>query len=139
MDQLFALVAYRLGISPEMLPVYIGVIIALANVGGKSIPVSATGPLGVLRKICLVIGLYVPQKITPGVSTKTVAASIAATLPDTVIQEASDQLTDSVKGGGVGGNVATALADVANDSVVSAEPRAVGPFEAQRDKETLDE
>lgn len=143
MDYIFTLIAHRLGIAPEMLVLYLGILVAIANVLGKTIPVSATGPLGIVRKVCLVIGLYVPQKITPNLSTKTIASSIAVTLPDEVIKSSAERLPSSVQLGMEAGDVAAALNDAihgrtpgkrysegapAQDSIVPDEFRTDGPF-----------
>lgn len=37
--------------------------VAVAQLIGKAIPDTATGPLGVIRQIAKVIGLYVPNKV----------------------------------------------------------------------------
>ena len=111
-DQILLFIATYLGVSSETLPIYIGIVVAIANVVGKQIPSSAIGWLGIVRKICLVIGLYVPQKVTATVSTKNVAEAMAATLPDTVIKSASNQLPTAVQIGTEAGDVAGTLMDI---------------------------
>lgn len=125
-------------------------VVTAANLIGKSIPSAATGPLGVLRKVLLVIGAYVPQRITPGVTSKTVAEAVTATLPDRILKEASNVLPSAVRTGTDAGQVARAIVDVARglepgrgytegespapDSIVPDEYRTDGPFQKQKGK-----
>lgn len=113
MESIILLIAAKLGISPELLPVYLGVLIAVSNLLGKSIPASATGPLGIVRKVALVVGLYIPQRLTPGVTTKNVAAAIAAEVPDAVIKAGSDQLKEAVATGVATGVVSSQIREIA--------------------------
>jgi hypothetical protein len=56
--------------------------IILASMGsralGNYIPESATGVVGMVRKLAKVFGLYVANRITPGVSTSDVASALIA-------------------------------------------------------------
>lgn len=127
MDAITAFIVMQLGIDPATFGLILGVIIAIANLVGKSIPSSSTGALGVVRKICLVIGLYVPQKVTSNLSTKNVAEAMAATLPDGVIKEAADSLPSAVKIGTDFGSVAGALVSVARGDKPSRPYETGGP------------
>lgn len=147
-NSILPFIATRLGLNPETLVALIGIIIAVANLLGKTIPSSATGFLGVVRKICLVIGLYVPQQVTSNVSVKNVSEAVAATLPDSVIKNASDRLPSAVQIGTATGDVAGALLDIAKGkslghpyvpgespepgSTVPDEFRTDGPFQKQK-------
>lgn len=57
--------------------------LALLSMGcrfvGKSIPDDTTGILGVIRKVCKFLGLYVSNKVTSGVTTNDVVKSLTAT------------------------------------------------------------
>jgi hypothetical protein len=86
------------------------VIVTLSNLLGRIIPDSATGPLGVARKIAKVIGLYLGNRVTPGVSTNTVSRAIAATIPDSTLKYASANLSDAVEDGKPVGSVADEIA-----------------------------
>lgn len=50
----------------------------VANAIGRLIPDSATGIPGFIRKVCKVIGIYVPNRITPQDSTVSVAKEVLA-------------------------------------------------------------
>jgi len=150
MDQIVNAIASYLGINPALVPLILMVIVAIANLIGKSIPASAVGWKGYVRKIALVIGLYVPQRITPGVTTKNVASAIAAEVPDETIRAGASQLPTAVQTGVAAGVVAEALNDIAHgrtpgkpyvdgkspepDSVVPDEFRTDGPFQKQKGK-----
>jgi hypothetical protein len=61
-EVLLAFIAAKVGVDVVSLLALVGALVALANVIGKMIPDDATGPLGIVRKVCKVIGLYVPNK-----------------------------------------------------------------------------
>lgn len=63
-DQLLAIAAAHLGLSPAATVAALGILVGVANLVGKAIPDDATGVLGTVRKACKVIGLYVPNKTT---------------------------------------------------------------------------
>jgi len=130
MDSVILFIADKLGIDPLLLPVYLGLLVAVANVVGKSIPASATGALAYVRKVAPFIGLYVPQKITPGVTTRTVAKAIAAEIPDVNIKAAANQLHESVETGIPAGQMNLGPAE---GSIVPEEYR-TDPFKAQKSK-----
>lgn len=150
MDALINLLAGKLGIDPVLVPLYLGVLVAVANLLGKSIPVSATGALGIVRKVALVIGLYVPQRITPNVTTKNVAEAVAAEVPDSAIKHSANRLPNAVETGIAAGVVARAIVDAAQHktpgreyvpgespeegSIVPDEFRTDGPFQRQKGK-----
>jgi hypothetical protein len=137
MDDLVNFLAGLLGVSPAVLPLILAVIVALANLAGKLIPDSATGPLGILRKVCKIVGLYITNRVTPNVSTGDVTRALAATLPDDVITEASRQLPSAVKIGTDFGAVARALAEAAGtrtSAVRSPRVAGSGPFAAAKAK-----
>lgn len=134
MNDIVDYVAALLGVDPVLLPLILGVIVALANLAGKLIPDSATGPLGILRKVCKVVGLYITNRVTPSVSTGDVTRALAATLPDDVIVDASQQLSSAVKAGTNFGAVAATLAEVAGARTVTRSSRVTSPFAATKAK-----
>lgn len=71
--------ARLLGINPATLVLLLWIIVQAANVGARLIPNDATGYLGVLRKICALIGLYVSSRITSGVTVNDTAKAVIET------------------------------------------------------------
>jgi hypothetical protein len=61
MDSILTTVAGALGISPITLVLLLGVVVAVCNLVGKLIPDDATGTLGLVRKVCKVLGLYISR------------------------------------------------------------------------------
>lgn len=51
-----------LGLSPIVVAVIVGLILAFERVG-KAIPDSATGVLGIVRKMSKILGLYTTNKV----------------------------------------------------------------------------
>lgn len=149
-DFIFNFIQSTTGLDPTTFALVLGVLVAVCNLLGKLIPDSATGPLGILRKVCKVLGLYITNRLTPGVSAGDVTRSIAATLPDHVIQEASGSLAGAVKTGIEAGSIAASIVDVAHGrtpgrsyipgespepgSTVPNEFRTDGPFGAGKKK-----
>lgn len=149
-DAITNFIALRLGIDPATLVLILGVVVAVCNLLGKLIPDSATGWLGTLRKVCKVLGLYITNRLTPTVSAGDVTRSIAATLPDSTIKDASDKLPSAVK---IGTDFGTVAADIValgkkpgksastpgapkQGDVVPDQYRTDGPFAAQKKKGT---
>jgi len=89
-EQIIPMLAERFGIAPSHVVFAIMVAVAIANLVGRVIPDDATGILGIIRKVCKFIGLYVPNTITPGVTTNDVAkaalSQTAEELPREVVQ-----------------------------------------------------
>lgn len=120
MDSLIMFLAAKLGVTPELVPLYVGLIIAAANLLGKRIPASATGPLGLLRQVALVVGLYIPQRLTPRVTTQNVTAAIAAEVDDSTIKVAAEQLPAAVA---TNSNITGGIVSTALDQVVQSQER----------------
>lgn len=72
MDILYS-VASALGISPTWMATLIPITIMLFNLLGRLIPDTATGPLGILRKVAKVLGLYLSNRIEPGITVNSAA------------------------------------------------------------------
>lgn len=81
MDSMVSYVAGLLGISPVTLILVLGVVVAVCNLVGKLIPDDATGTLGLVRKVCKVLGLYVSTRITSGVTVNDTARVVAGVSP----------------------------------------------------------
>ena len=79
--------AALLGVEPSTALLIVGLIVAFANLGGRLIPDDATGFLGVVRKLCKIIGLYASNRITSGLTVNEVART---TVP--IIEQVGDQL-----------------------------------------------
>jgi len=74
-------IAKLLGVQPSTLVLLIMVIGTIANAAARLIPQDATGPLAVVRKIAAVIGVYVPSRVTSGVSVTDVAQAALGAPP----------------------------------------------------------
>ena len=94
-------IAAWLGIQPSSALLLVGLVVTAANLGGRVIPDTATGPLGVVRRICKLIGLFVPNRVAPNVSVNDVAkAVITRKTPDlaaTVTSEVKEVLRDQIE------------------------------------------
>lgn len=69
----FDLIQEIFGISAEQLAIILVVISLVCRVTGKLIPDSATGILGLVRKVVKFVGLQVENRIEPGVTTEDVS------------------------------------------------------------------
>lgn len=76
-----------LGVEPSTALLLLAFLVALANLVGRLIPDDATGILGVVRKLCKVIGLYASNRIASGLTVNEVART---TVP--IIEQVGDQL-----------------------------------------------
>ena len=76
-----------LGVEPSTALLLVAFLIALANLVGRLIPDDATGPLGLLRRVCKIIGLYASNRIASGLTVNEVART---TVP--IIEQVGDQL-----------------------------------------------
>lgn len=72
--------AAALGLEGVTLLAALSVLSIVCRLIGKSIPDSETGALGLIRKICKLLGLYVSNRLTPTVTTND-AARAAARIP----------------------------------------------------------
>jgi hypothetical protein len=85
MDSILTTVAGALGISPLTLVLLLGVVVAVCNLVGKLIPDDATGTLGLVRKVCKVLGLYISTRITDGVTVNDTARVVAGIQPKSTV------------------------------------------------------
>lgn len=76
-----------LGVEPSTALLLLAFLVALANLVGRLIPDDATGILGVVRKLCKIIGLYASNRIASGLTVNEVART---TVP--IIEQVGDQL-----------------------------------------------
>lgn len=109
MEQILLFLPNLLGLDPEMAALALGVLVAIANLVGKAIPDSATGPLGIVRKVCKVLGLYIGNKVTPTINNNDVARAVAATVPDLILKDAAQRLPEAVRTGEAAGEVAESI------------------------------
>lgn len=87
-------VAGWLNVEPSTLLFYLALIGTTANIVSRLIPDDQPGWLGTVRRIATVIGLYVPNRVTSGVTVTDVAKAIVAKGEHEVvtkIQEAAAQ------------------------------------------------
>jgi hypothetical protein len=112
MEQLILLIPNLLGIDPGQFALWLVVIVTVANVVSKLIPESATGWLGVVRKIASIVGIALANRITPNVSSKDISKAIAAGIPDSTVKEAADKLQEAVNTGFGSAAFAEAIVDV---------------------------
>ena len=63
-----AYIATQTGIAPATLVLWLGLLVSAANVTSRLIPDDAVGWLGVMRKIAKIIGMYVSNRVTSGVT-----------------------------------------------------------------------
>jgi hypothetical protein len=80
MDYFINQIAAWAGINPMLIPFILAFVVAAANLIGRLIPDDATGFLGVIRKIAKVVGLYLSNRISSGVSVNAVTRASAETL-----------------------------------------------------------
>lgn len=85
-------IAQMLGIEPATALLFLGVIVALANLLGRLIPDDKTGILGLVRSICKVVGLYASNRIASGLTVNKIAETTAP------IVEELDQRIEDVAG-----------------------------------------
>lgn len=86
---IITLLSHMLGINTGALVGYLALLVTIANLLGRTIPDSATGWLGTVRKVAKVIGFYVGNRITPGVSANEIAAGVVGLHGIGVIQAAA--------------------------------------------------
>ena len=70
---LMPLISQLIGVEPATLLLYITMVITIANLLGRAIPDDKTGVLGVVRDVCKVLGLYLSNRVSSGVTTNDVA------------------------------------------------------------------
>ena len=78
-DQIMLAICQKLGIDPIAMASLIPLVVIVCNMTGRAIPDTATGFLGVVRKVAKVIGLYVSNRIDSGVSVNTAARIVTGT------------------------------------------------------------
>lgn len=76
MEHLIPLIAMRLGVEPEVLIALLPTLVFLFNLISRLIPDDSTGALGVLNKVFKVLGLYVSNRVSKGVSMAAVAKTV---------------------------------------------------------------
>jgi len=96
-------------LAPETLLAYLIMICTLCNIVSRLIPDDVKGFMGVIRNVCTVLGLYVGNRVTRGVTVNDIAKSIVkpadagivdlAKGDETLIQEATtDPVTPAFPG-----------------------------------------
>ncbi len=116
MDEFISLVPGLLGVDRITFYATLAMVATIANLLGRLIPDSATGPLGIVRKVCKVLGLYVSNRISPHVTTNQVARAVVAAVPDSKILGSSEDLQAAVRLGVPYGENAGEFADAILDT-----------------------
>lgn len=73
---IITLLSHLLGINTGALIGYIAIIMTICNLVGRYIPDTETGFLGNVRKVCKVVGLYLANRVAPGVSTEDASQAV---------------------------------------------------------------
>lgn len=81
LENLAGQIAGLVGVEPSTLVLLIMIVGTLANAGARLIPDDAVGFWGGVRRVCAVIGVYIPSRISPGVSVNDVARAALDTPP----------------------------------------------------------
>ncbi len=84
-------IAAALGISPSTMVLLLMIITSAANMGARRIPDDATGALGILRKLCAVVGMHVNTRISNGVTVNDIAKAALTTQPITDTVDAANE------------------------------------------------
>ncbi len=74
-------IANLFGVKASTLLLFIMIIGTAANAGARLIPDNAVGFWGAVRKVCSIIGVYIPSRVSPGVTVNDVAAAALKTPP----------------------------------------------------------
>lgn len=85
MDQILNYLAGALGVDSTTFLLILAVVVAVCNLVGRLIPDDATGALGVFRKVAKVVGLYVSNRVTDGVSVNDTARVVAGVAPQSSV------------------------------------------------------
>ena len=97
LDAFIPSIAMFLGVDPATFVLLLGGFVTICNIVSRLIPDDSVGALAVIRKICKIIGLYVPNRVAPGVSTSDVASQIAHHSVHTVVDSAETRAEEVVK------------------------------------------
>lgn len=81
--------ARLLNVQPSVLLFWLFIIVQAARAVSRSIPDTATGFAGFVRRLTAIVGVEVPTKVAPGVTVKDVAKAALATppIPETVEEQ----------------------------------------------------
>lgn len=100
---LITIISHALGIDTAAFVGYVAVVVTIANLIGRLIPDTATGWQGNVRKVAKVIGLYLGNRVAPGVSANDAAqATIGLHGLGNVIEVAEEVKGASAKGAQIG-------------------------------------
>jgi len=86
-------IAKAIGISPTTLLLLVMIITTAAKAAARRIPDTATGWLGVVRRVCKVVGVQVNSQIAPGITMNDIAkASLAVPrIAENVVTKKDDE------------------------------------------------
>src|SRR5690606_674889 len=84
-----------LGVDPSTALLLVGLIIAIANLGGRLIPDDKTGFVGFVRDACKLIGLYASNRIASGLTVNKIAETTAPIVQE--LDERIEQADTAVK------------------------------------------
>lgn len=77
-EDLIPPVAQFFGVEPSTVLLFLAITVTAANLIGRLIPDDAVGWLGTIRKIAKTIGLFIPNRIAPGIGVDAVAKAVIA-------------------------------------------------------------
>lgn len=86
-EQIIPNLAAWLNIEPATVLLIFVTISSVSNVIARAIPDDATGFLGGVRSVCKVLGLYVSNRVTKGVSVSEVATEVVKDKENTSLEE----------------------------------------------------
>jgi hypothetical protein len=96
MDNVLNALATLFGVDPSTFLLIVGLVVCVCNLAGRYIPDDATGTLGVVRKIAKVLGLYLSNRVSSGVSVNDTARAVAGASAITVKSPGSPPITSKV-------------------------------------------
>lgn len=88
-------IAGWLNVEPATLLLLLAIIGTTANVTSRLIPDDATGWLGTVRRIATVIGIYVPNRVTNGITVTDVAKAVVANKVEDVKREVVEKASEA--------------------------------------------
>lgn len=109
--------ANALGLDPLFVAGMVPFIILAGNLIGRAIPDDATGVPGVIRKVAKVVGLYLSNRVSTGISTNSVIKVAAGIKPLEDVPALAEKISDPV------GHVTAAL-----EPMVEGIEKTVGPL-----------
>lgn len=83
-------IAQMLGVEPATVLLMLGIVVAVANLLGRVIPDDAGGWLGMVRKASKLLGLFVPNRVTSGISVNDTAKAVVRELGQVKVRKEAE-------------------------------------------------